>query len=104
MLSPLTYKIIAVQEFDPSDAEDYLAWAMEMLELGYETPHLLMLAAFEKGSFYFALKPYVEKAILELGLEMKSGEDGIACYSYFYAQKIAAGENVRQNLTELYQV
>lgn len=102
MLSPLTYKVVAFPAIEKLAVEDCIDWAMEMLELGYETPRLLILASFEKGDSYFEIKSYLEKAILELGLEIKFGEEAIGSYVFYYVTKIAEGEKVRQNLSMIY--
>ena len=103
MISELTYKIVAYQDIQEVDSNESVDWAIEMLELGFETESLLMLASFNKPTNYFEVINYVKKSIEELKLEVKSGNDAIMSYSAFYVHKIAKKNNIRENLTELYK-
>ena len=102
MLSDLTYKVVALSEVVQLDPNECVYWAIEMLELGYETPNLLMLAGCEKSTSYFEIKPYLESAIKEIGLKLKNGDDGVISYSYYFIKEISYGIKVRSNLAELY--
>lgn len=103
IVSGLTYRVVASFEDMPVNTSDCINWAIEMLELGYETPHLLMLAGCNKSESYFDIKPYVEASVKELGLEMKPGEEGVISYAYYLIKTISLNRNVRQNLGELYR-
>lgn len=103
-LSALTYKIVAFEEIQQVDTNESIDWAFEMMQLGYESPTLFMLASFNKPTNYFEVINYVKDTVRELGLEMKSGDDAILSYASYYIQKIAEGENVRDNLTKVYDV
>lgn len=102
MTSELTYKVVAYQEIGQMNTNEYIDWAIEMIELGYDTPNLLMLASCDRPATYFEVEPYLKPAIKELGLKPLKGESGILSYSSFYIQKIADRENVRKNLYEIY--
>lgn len=102
-ISELTYKIVAFPEIQQIDTNESIDWAMEMMELGYESPTLYMLASFNKPTNYFEVIDYVTNTIKELGLEIKSGDDAVLSYASYYVHQIAKGENVRDNLTELYK-
>ena len=103
MISDLTYKVVALHEVIQLDPNECVDWAIQMLELGYETPNLLMLAGSCKSTSYFEIKSLLENAIQELGLKMKSGDQGVISYSYYFIKEISLGKNVRLNLTELYE-
>ncbi|MFK7952854.1 MAG: hypothetical protein AB8B73_08400 [Ekhidna sp.] len=102
-ISNLTYKIVAFPEIQQVDTNESIDWAIEMMELGYESPTLFMLASFNKPTNYFEVIDYVKDAAKELKLEMKTGEAGILSYASYYVHQIAKGEKVRENLTELYK-
>lgn len=102
-ISELTYKIVAFPEIQQIDTDECIDWALEMMELGYESPTLHMLASFNKPTNYFEVIDYVTNTIQELGLEMKNGDDAVLSYASYYVHQIAKGENVRDNLTKLYK-
>jgi len=102
-ISTLTYKIVAFAEIQDVDTNESIDWAIEMIELGHESPALFMLAAFIKPTNYFEVIEYVKDTIQELELEMKSGDDATLSYTSFYVQLIANKVNIRENLTELYK-
>lgn len=49
--------------------DDAVDWACEMLEYGYDTPHLLMLAAITKPTNRLECEYYLENALKELNLK-----------------------------------
>lgn len=103
LISELTYKIVAFPEIQQVDTNESIDWAIEMMELGYESPTLHMLAGFTKPTNYFEVIDYVTDTVKELGLEMKKGDDAILSYASYYVHQIASGQRVRENLTELYK-
>lgn len=102
-LSELTYKVVAITEIEPFDTNECIDWAIEMMELGYETPNLLMLASFSKPTSYFEIINYVENTVKELGLEMKNRDDAILSYASYYVHKIVKKEKIREKLADLYK-
>jgi len=102
-ISNLTYKIVAFTEVEQVDCNESIDWAIEMMELGHESPTLFMLAGFSKPTNYFEVINYVTNTVQELGLEMKNGKDAILSYASFYVRPMSIGLRVRENLTELYQ-
>ena len=102
VISELTYKIVAFTEIQPVDTNESIDWAIEMMELGFESPTLHMLAGFSKPTNYFEVIDYVTDTVKELGLEMKNGDDAILSYASYYVHQIAKSQKVRENLTDLY--
>ena len=101
MISDLTYKVVA-NTVDPSfNSDECVDWAIEMLELGHETESLLILAGLSKPTNHFEMTDYLRRALKELGLEEKTGDEGIFSHSKYYIHKIANGENVKQNLKNI---
>ncbi|MEL6676859.1 MAG: hypothetical protein AAFR61_31915 [Bacteroidota bacterium] len=103
MISELTYKIVAFAEIKQVDTNESIDWANEMMELGYESPTLFMLAGFNKPTHYFEVIDYVTDSVRELGLEMKKGEEAILSYASYFLLQIAKSHKVRENLTALYE-
>jgi hypothetical protein len=102
-ISELTYKIVAFPEIEQVDPNESIDWAIEMMELGYESPALYMLASFNKPVNHFEIISYIHKAVEELGLSTKNGDEAILSYASYYARQISRGEKVRENLGELYR-
>lgn len=97
-ISPLTCKIIAFSEITEADNNEAIDWALEMMELGYESTSLFMLASFTKPVLYYEIADYLNATLKELKIPTKTGEAAIISYSSYYIDKIATGENVRLNL------
>lgn len=99
-----TYKILAyASPYITFSFDEAVDWACEMLEYGYDTPHLLMLAAITKPTGSFECEYYLENALKELNL--KKVDDAIATVFAIWPEvsRIAKGEQVRRNLTKVYQ-
>lgn len=82
--------------------DESIDWAIEQLQLGHETPHLLMLAGMSKPVNYFETAPYLAQALKELQLEEKMGADAIISLCRYYIRKIAQVQDVPGNLKHLY--
>jgi hypothetical protein len=102
IISDLTYKVVAFSEIPDFNTDESVDWAFEMVELGYNTPSLLMLAGLTKPTNYFHAIEYLKAALQELNLEVKFGKEAIISYGSFYITKIAAGNEVKRNLEEVY--
>lgn len=102
-ISDLTYKIVALSEVPEFNTDECVDWAFEMVNIGYESPTLLMLAGFSKPTNYFQTIGYLEECMKELELEAKTGDQAIISYSSYFIRKLAKSENVKENLTALYK-
>jgi len=102
-ISDLTYKIAAFADVQDVHADDAIDWAVEMIELGYESRSLGMLASLSKPANYFEVIGHVKEAVTELGLKMKRGDAAVLSYASYYVHQILRGDRVRENLTELYK-
>jgi hypothetical protein len=100
-ISPLTYKVVAYQSAPDYDMDECVDWAVEMIELGYDTEHLLILAGLTKRVNFFETEKYLQTAMNELGLKLKTDDDGVISYSSFYIMQIAKGINTKENLKTL---
>ena len=102
-ISELTYKVVAFSEIQQVDTNDGIDWAIEMLELGYESRTLGMLASIKKPANDFEVIDYVKNAVEELGLKLRNGDDAILSYASYYVNQIVREENIRENLNKLYK-
>ncbi len=101
-ISDLSRKIIAYAEDQNFDTDEAVAWAVDMVQLGYDTSNLLMLAACAKPTNYFETIEYLRLALAELGMKPKYGEEAIISYCNYYLVKIATGFDIRKNLSIVY--
>jgi hypothetical protein len=94
----LTYKILAYKAIKDFNTDECIDWAIKLLELGYETPSLLILAGLDRPTNYFEAINYLEKTLKELDIKPKENEDAIISYCYFYIKQISNRINVKNNL------
>lgn len=100
-VSELTYKIVAFPDIQQLEADEIIDWALEMIELGHESRALYMLASINKPANYFEAIGYMKKAIAELNLELRTGDEATLSYASFYLHQIAREDRVRKRLSEL---
>jgi hypothetical protein len=103
IFSDLTYKIVAFQDINEIQSDEIIQWAIEMIELGYRSENLFMLASFEKKSNFYEIENYLKKTLIELNLTPKKDKEAYVSYSYYYVLKISENKNVKENLAELYK-
>jgi hypothetical protein len=103
-VSDLTYKIVALLDMGTVNLDDSVDWAIEMMELGYESPSLYMLAGFSKPTTHFEIVNYLKNTITELGLEIKHGDEATVSYASYYISQISKEKNIRESLSELYKL
>ena len=102
-ISSSTYKIVAFSEIPNFNADECVDWAIEMISLGHESPSLYILAGLNKPTNYFETVEYLTAALAELHLKVKASNEGILSYSSYFIEKIANGDNVKENLKEVYK-
>jgi hypothetical protein len=103
MISELTYKVVACSELTTLNGDDCVDWAIEMLQLGHDTPSLLILAGLTKPTNQFEVRDYLKRALIELELEEKTGDDATLSYSSYYITRISKGKDVKRNLGMVYE-
>jgi hypothetical protein len=96
--SPLTYKVVAYQAVNNFNMDEAVDWAAEMIEVGFDTESLLILAGLVKPVNYFETVNFLDGAINELGLRLRTGDDGIISYCSYYVKQIAQGIDIRLGL------
>jgi hypothetical protein len=103
MISDLTYKVVTYSDLTTLNGDDCVDWAIEMLQLGHETPSLLILAGLTKPTNQFEVRDYLKQALSELRLNEKTGDDATLSYSSYYITRIAAEQEVKRNLGMIYE-
>lgn len=94
-----TYAILAYKEFEDTFNYDHAVdWAIDMLQYGYESEHLLMLAGIVKPTDRFECMYYLEAAIEELGLKAASGEVAVIASVWPSLKKLSVGEDIIYHL------
>ena len=71
--------------------ERVVVWAIDMLEAGFDSEHLRMLAGAEKPYSYFALNPLYEKVINELGIKVPDSTKITENYINYMVDKVIVG-------------
>jgi hypothetical protein len=79
-------------------------WAIEQLQVGNETPNILMLASFGPPIDRFEIKPYIAAALGDLGLQEVEGEKAVKAVIRYYATEILLNHAVRTNLRALFEL
>lgn len=102
MISDLTYKVIAFSDMSTANWDDCVDWAIEMLQLGHETPSLLILAGLTKPTDQNEARDYLRMALRELELSEKTGDEATLSYASYYITRIASGEEIKRNLSMVY--
>lgn len=103
MISDLTYKMVVYPGLENINADECIQWAIEMLQLGYETPSLLIVAGLPKSPNPWELHSYLKAALSELKISVKTGEDATISYCAYHLKRIASGQEVKRNLGMVYE-
>lgn len=99
------YAILAYKEFEDTFNYDHAVdWAIDMLQYGYESEHLLMLSGIVKPTDRFECMYYLEAAIEELGLKAASGEVAVIAYVWTSLVEIVNCKDVHLNLDIIFRV
>src|ERR1043165_5095957 len=78
-----TYKILKAKALNEDIDESWIDWAMEMIEAGYESENLYMLAGITKPYNQFELQELMRKVLHDLHLEYSDKETALKNYVYF---------------------
>jgi len=86
--------------------DDVVAWAMEMLEEGYDTESLGILAGLTEPLSWQEVESYLNKAIGELGWDMPPDEEScLRAYALDVARAIIEGTvSTREGCAEIYRI
>ena len=78
-----TYKILKIKAFEESIDETCIDWAIEMVEAGYESENLYMLAGQTKPYNQFHLWELTDKVLKDLNLDYTDKDLTIRNYVYY---------------------
>ncbi len=79
-------------------------WAIGQLELGADTPNMLMLASFGPPFEVREISPYIAAALKDLGLQEKDGDDAVKAVIRYYLNEVVLDHAVRKNLRHLFEL
>jgi sulfur relay (sulfurtransferase) DsrC/TusE family protein len=79
----LTYKIIKAKAFNEDVDESWIKWAVEMMQVGFESEHLCILAGVTKPYNQFELQPLANQVFKDLQLEHSDKETVFQNYIYY---------------------
>ena len=102
MISGLTYKILACSASPGYPMDDVVDWAVEMMQLGYESENLYILAGLTKPILYAETAGYLRSTLSDLGFKELSGDDAKLSYASYYVRLLSKGEDVRQHLKNIF--
>ncbi len=88
----LTYKVLYDKAHHQHNAEDWIDWALEMMDAGYESEHLFILAGMPLSSNRFELDVIINKTLKELSLDKSSHKEIINSYIYYLASEALEGK------------
>lgn len=103
-ISSLTYLVVAFPEIGNINSDTCVDWAMEMVELGYDSPYLFMLAGITKPTNYSEIEIYLKETLRELGISKKTGEDAINSCFVYYVHELAQSKDIRANLYRMVEL
>ncbi len=82
-----TYKILKKKAFNEIIDESWIDWAIEMVEAGYESDNLYMLAGMTRPYDETGLQELTRKILLELHLDYSNKQKAIEDYALFIITK-----------------
>lgn len=71
--------------------EEYVEWAIHMLEQGHDTPNLCILAGLEPLLNHFEVQDHFNRSLKELGIERTEKEEEIKRYAIETVRHISKG-------------
>lgn len=78
-----TYKVLADKLLQTDSGDQWVDWALEMLQHGYETENLIILAGLTPPYNSFYLKEITGKVLKELDIRVGSDEQSIKGFAYY---------------------
>jgi hypothetical protein len=78
-----TYKVLVEKALQGGTIDEWKDWALEMMEAGFETEHLILLAGLSPQTNPFQLDDMINKALKELSLDSMSNDEIVYGYAYY---------------------
>jgi hypothetical protein len=82
-----TYKILKAKAFNENIDETWIDWALEMMEAGYHSDNLYMLAGETKPFNQFELHELTRKVLEDLGFTYADKDAVLRNYTYYLITK-----------------
>jgi hypothetical protein len=97
-----TYRILKAKAFNEDVDESWIDWAIEMMEAGYQSDNLYMLAGATEPYNQFELHELTSKVLQDLHLHYSNKENVLNNYIYFLlSTSIDKPETYLKTLLEL---
>lgn len=100
-----TYEVLAFKVLNRDVTDVWIEWAIQMIVIGHETEHLLVLAGASKPFNQFYLQDLTSKVFQELYLDISSQERVLRNYSAYLVSKALNGtrsyRDVLRGLTDV---
>ena len=100
-----TYRILKAKAFNENVDEPWIDWAIEMIEAGYESENLYMLAGETKPYNQFELHELTNKLFQDLRLDFSDKDEVIRNYVYYLiSNSVEHPETYYKALRELREI
>lgn len=81
-----TYRVLMKKAFNEDIDEVWIDWALEMIQAGYESDNLYMLAGMTSPYHQFEMQRLTDKVFADLNLDYEDKGLMIANYVYYIIQ------------------
>lgn len=99
------YSMLANKVLGRSIDDNWQDWAIEMMEAGFESDHLFMLAGMSKPFNQFEMQDLTDKVLADFGLRYDDGKTVLGNYASFLIQSSLGDESkYLKTLRELHSV
>lgn len=78
-----TYRVLMKKAFNEDVDETWIDWALEMIEAGYESDNLYILAGISRPYHQFELQRLTDKVLVDLNLDYEDQPQMIRNYVYY---------------------
>jgi hypothetical protein len=100
-----TYRILKAKAFNENVDESWIDWAIDMIEAGYESENLYMLAGETKPYNQFELQELTNKVFQDLRLDYSDKDAVIRDYVYYLiSNSVEHPETYYKTLRELREI
>nr|WP_159063805.1 hypothetical protein [Thaumasiovibrio occultus] len=87
-----TYRVLGLAALHSDGSDHKVAWALDLLQQGVETPHLAILATLLSPVNEFEADDYFNRVLSELKVKKPSDDEALEGYAKVLAQDIVDGD------------
>ncbi len=98
-----TYEILYYKVNNGLFDERLVIWAIDMLEAGFDSEHLRILAGADKPYFHFYLNDILEKILKELNIEITDREKITDNYLYYMISQAIFGKETPFTVLKIFK-